>query len=289
MDDVDVTGLNLKADIDRDSWMITLPADRFGISRDEEDIISSAYMGASMTCYKKYAPDQIWVDLPPLSGLNAMNPPVFSEFGVWRVGMAQQFGFDAPATARIPIAGRSDVRTPISREVVAKVYKDRGAIPTDVFEKAVASCEDDLDIQKFKNPYELVIAPWWDEINQARAKLFDDDAARQIYNDVASCFESEGLKMAEEGFGGVENFDFRRKKNNPYPAKEEIDIALKVAQCQEKFDATPKLAEILAEKQADIIKKYPNEFVSGRQKIDALVADAKQYIQEHPDVYVKTD
>ncbi|WP_455952218.1 hypothetical protein, partial [Arcanobacterium haemolyticum] len=61
-------------------------------------------------------------------------------------------------------------------------------------------------------------------------------------------------------------------------------IALKAAECQEETDATPRLAQVWADLQAPIIKKYAKELVAQRRLIDERVAEAKKYIHDHPEL-----
>ncbi|QRV02720.1 hypothetical protein JTE88_03000 [Arcanobacterium phocisimile] len=272
-------GLNLSAEVDKESWTVTLPWNRYLISDEEKNILLSASSMALAQCTREKNMAKQW------TGTNAdfisqVNPHVYSEFGPWRKAMAQQYGFSSPYLSNDPIVGR-DIKPPTETEILKL---RRGFDANSLFSEADMElmrkeCDEYPAVEKFNREKIAPSAPWVDELGETRMLLFDDPRAQEIVGELEACFDKQGMKMSSEIPGFVEGV-------NGFidPTEESIALALKAAQCQEETDATPRLAQVWADLQAPIVKKYAKELIAQRQLIDERVAEAKQYIQEHPEL-----
>ena len=273
------SGVDVSAKIDRDSWMIELPWDRYKLTEEEQNYLLSAGSMALAECTRTKLDGVAWTGFPP-EVLMSVNPPVFSEFGPWRKEMAQQFGFTRVADSGKPIAGRGlQARSTENKEA----FKQRSDSNSKMLEKAEkqihSTCDSYPLVAKFAVKELDDSGPWKAELSNTRMVLFDDPRAKAIAGELDACFVKKGLKTSSETPGFVEGVDSFIE-----PTQETIGIALKAAECQEETDATPRLAQVWADLQAPIIKKYAKELVAQRRVIDERIAEAKKYIHDHPEL-----
>ncbi|USR79977.1 hypothetical protein [Arcanobacterium pinnipediorum] len=279
-DSASPVGVDVSAKVDRDSWLIELPWDRYQLSSEDEAYLLSAGSAAMAECTRAKLDGVAWTGFPP-SVLLPINPPVFSEFGPWNKDMAAQFGFTRVADSGTPIANRG--LSARSAEDKAG-WTSRAESNARVFEKAEQKFHEACDSYPIAKKFDVRevsgSGPWKNELSETRMRLFDDPRAQEIAGELEACFDKQGLQISSEVPGFVEGVD-----SFIDPTEESIAIALKAAQCQEETDATVRLAQVWADLQAPIVKKYAKELIAQRQLIDERVAEAKQYIQEHPELF----
>ncbi|QRV02723.1 hypothetical protein JTE88_03015 [Arcanobacterium phocisimile] len=279
-DSVSPVGVDVSAKVDRDSWIIELPVHRYTLSSEDQAYLLSAGSVAMAECTRTKLDGVAWTGFPPEIFM-PVNPPVFSEFGPWNKDMAAQFGFTRVETSKTPIANRG--LSAQSAEIKAG-WTSRSDSNGKMLEKAEAKMSEACDsypmLKKFDVREVSGSGPWKNEFAETRMRLFDDPRAQEIAGELEACFDKQGLQMNSEAPGFVEGVD-----GFVDPTEESIALALKAAQCQEETDATPRLAQVWADLQAPIVKKYAKELIAQRALIDERVAEAKQYIQEHPELF----
>ena len=69
--------------------------------------------------------------------------------------------------------------------------------------------------------------------------------------------------------------------------EEQITLALQTVECKARINFTQRAADIIAERQIPIIEEHAEELVAAREKWDATVAEAKEYIAQHPELFEK--
>ncbi|MBM7824330.1 hypothetical protein JOD55_000157 [Arcanobacterium pluranimalium] len=261
------TDLNLKADIDREALTVTLPASRYILNNVDRQFLESAQSAAVAKCAREEL-NIPWVGWS-LDHVGGGKRTVFSEFGPWTKAMAEHNAFGNPDILSAPPTNVSPNHPGILN----------GKIPDNQMDKMVETCHPKPEVSQF-DPIKLrPKSPWTVELTEAGEKLLKDDRAKQVFSEVASCYESKGMKMNPEAPGYVKGFTSDDRTPQAFAA------AIKAAECQEKLNATPRLVEIWAELQAPIITKYADELIAQRQKIDKAVADAKEYINAHPELF----
>ncbi|QJC21577.1 hypothetical protein [Arcanobacterium buesumense] len=273
-------GVDVSVKVDRDSWVIELPWDRYRLTREEEAYLLSAWSAAKAECTRAKLDGLVWTGIPPEVMLQ-VNPPVFSEFGPWNKDMAAQFGFTRVETSKTPIANRGlSARSAETKTAWALREESNARVLETAEDKFHEACDSYPLSKKFDVREVSGSGPWFNEFGEIEIKLFDDPRAQEIAGELEACFDKQGLQMSSASPGFVEGVD-----SFIDPTEESIAIALKAAQCQEETDATPRLAQVWADLQAPIVQKYAKELIAQRQLIDERVAEAKQYIQEHPELF----
>lgn len=108
-----------------------------------------------------------------------------------------------------------------------------------------------------------------------------DPEAIKVFSEMKACYADKGLVFLDDSPGFVEGVDYYAIR------QEDIEKAVKAAECQEQLRSTERLAQRWAELQKLIIEKYAAELVDRRQKIDTALAKAKEYIAAHPEAFTK--
>ncbi|USR79979.1 hypothetical protein [Arcanobacterium pinnipediorum] len=280
-DSASPVGVDVSAKVDRDSWLIELPWDRYRLSREEEAYLLSAWSATGAECTRAKLDDGLaWTGFPPEIFM-PVNPPVFSEFGPWNKDMAAQFGFTRVETSGTPIANRGlSARSAEDKAGWTSRAESNDKVLEAAEDKFHEACDSDPLAKKFDVREVSGSGPWVNELVETRMRLFDDPRAQEIVGELEACFDKQGLQISSEAPGFVEGVD-----SFIDPTEESIALALKAAQCQEETDATPRLAQVWADLQAPIVQKYAKELIAQRKLIDERVAEAKQYIQEHPELF----
>ncbi|MBM7824332.1 hypothetical protein JOD55_000159 [Arcanobacterium pluranimalium] len=267
--------LDIKADIDKEHYSITLPSERFAYVKpfSQEFYTFEAARTAAVAYCARTELGIPWIGAAP--GTFSGKPPAFTEFGPWTVQMASIYAFENPSIYHPATKHLNKPSDPNAKDPL--IYNSR--IPEKDIEKMGPYCHEKEYVKQFDPEFLAPHGPWIAELNDTRNQLFKDERAKAIIDELKQCFSEAGLKMYPGHPGYVEGADVDRIDANT------IQLAIKAAECQEKLNATPRLVEIWAELQAPIITKYADELIAQRQKIDKAVADAKEYINAHPELF----
>ncbi|USR79976.1 hypothetical protein [Arcanobacterium pinnipediorum] len=271
-------GLNLSAEVDKELWTVTLPWDRYTMTDEQRIILVSAESFGLAECTRENMQDVAWTATLP-EALKGVNPHVFMEFGPWVKEMAQQYGFSSAEFSDVPINGRDLVaKSKEQRDRERKGMQSNATFSERDIELMHETCDSYPQVKRFQLKELDVQGPWTKLLADTRDQIFEDSRGKAVVEELAQCFISKGLKPIEGVPGYVEGVSPQRN-----PSSESIALALKAVECQEETDATPRLAQVWADLQAPIVKKYAKELIAQRELIDERVAEAKQYIQEHPE------
>ena len=276
---VSSSGLNLSAEVDKNTWTVTLPWDRYTMTDEERIILASAETFGLAECTRKNGEGVAWTATLP-EALKGVNPHVFMEFGPWTKEMAQQYGFSSAEFSDTPILGRDlEPKSKKQREKEVKGMKSNASFSERDRELMHEKCDSYPQVKRFAIAQVDSQGPWTKPLSDTRDQIFEDVRGKEIVAELAQCFIKKGLKPIEGIPGYIEGVSPQR---NPTP--ETIEAALKAVECQEETDATPRLAQVWADLQAPIIKKYAKELVAQRRVIDERIAEAKKYIHAHPEL-----
>ncbi|MBM7824393.1 hypothetical protein JOD55_000220 [Arcanobacterium pluranimalium] len=259
--------LNLKPDINHDTLTITLPSDRYTFNLADQQILLSAGSAAMAKCAREKLGIP-WVGWTPDRVGNG-KLLAFSQFGPWTKAMAEKNAF-----------GNPDLKsTPPKQMPTNHPAAINSQVPDNQKDKMVETCRPEPEVSQFDLDTVAQKGPWIDEISNTYSEVKKDERAQQVFSEIASCYESKGLKMSQDSPGYVEGFTSDDRTPEAFTA------AIKAAQCQEELNATPRLVEIWANLQAPIITKYADELIAQRKHIDDAVTNAKEYINTHPELF----
>ena len=150
--------------------------------------------------------------------------------------------------------------------------------------------------------------PWSDELTQAEEAAEKSPEYEKAFEDLKTCYSDAGLTYDEDAerpgypVGAKEYPDTvegelvevvpgepptvsQDRVPDTAITEDQIEMALKVADCQQSTDFTQHIADIYANAQAPVIKKYAAELTAGREKIDSLLAAANDDMATHPDAF----
>ncbi|MFI9486978.1 hypothetical protein ACIG47_11360 [Promicromonospora sp. NPDC052451] len=262
------SGLDLSADLDRQSGAIVFPADRLKMTRSDVETLDSAYSFAVAACAK-----DLGVDYSPFAPNDEPLYDASNYFGVWLEKYAQEFGFVAPMTpadmAANGVKGAPSVteHAPGAGPESAQLSDDDRAQLEPCFTSEEASRFDAVSLAG--------AAPWNGPLGQIDAEFFGYPEAEEVVADYDDCLKANGLQPQPDTPG------FARGADSREISAEQIELALKVVACKDEVDYVQRLADVMADKQAPIIEDYATEMVAQKEKTDQVVAEAEAYISEH--------
>ncbi|WP_455952574.1 hypothetical protein [Arcanobacterium haemolyticum] len=272
-------GVNVGIDVDRKASTIIVPSERYMATEKEMEVLTSATSVALAECTRDKDLDIRWTGQS--SGILYSRPEdIFIEFGPWVKETTSRYGFTSPYIGHKAKgkSGTVDI-VPGAREQSFRAMDANSKYTDAQMEKMWKECGDHPSVKKFNVESVNQDGPWVNELSNTRMVLFDDPRAKAIAGELGACFVKKGLKMSSEAPGyvdGINGFD--------EPTQESIEAALKAVECQEETDATPRLAQVWADLQAPIIKKYAKELAAQRRVIDERIAEAKKYVHAHPEL-----
>jgi len=266
-------GVNLGADIDVDTGVVTLPYDRFRITNVESDILWTARSGAVAASARNSGLTWTGWDL---RGGDYSASHIWHVFGPWRQQDAEKFGFMVPmsdaglmARGLIPKSeGYTEPTTPNTQLSQAQI------------DEVGSTCSSDPQAMEFAEEELLVSSPWLDAIYEVDDAINQDPRSLKVFDALAQCYSGQGMTFDEDSPGYVIGADQEKI------SEDQITMALKVADCQNQVDSTRRLADIWADLQAPIITKYASELAAGRETIDEAVSNAETFISTHAELYV---
>ena len=278
----DLRGINPNAELDSENARVHLPSDYVRTADSDSPYEYTLLDNVSEGAYIKCAREKLGMDLAsyPLS----RDEPAYHMFwvyGPWTKPVAEKFAFVPPmsdgalmANGLVPRPADS-VEPQLSNPYEGLSEGDR--------KKMRDACSSDPDVQKFRLESERAHSPGTVALGDSLDLADADPRTKALVDELDACFRTKGMEANPEVIGDPKGAD--RSLIN----EEQIDMALKTVECKDQIDFTQRIADILAEHEMDAIQDHADELFAQRQEWDDLVADAKQYIAENPDVFVQPD
>ncbi|MFT0847268.1 hypothetical protein VR010_05860 [Actinomycetaceae bacterium L2_0104] len=273
-------GINPNAELDYENARVHLPSD-YVTTRDhiyELSLIDSAAEGAVIKC----AREEAGLDLKGYP-IDKDEPTryVFWKYGPWTEAVAEKFAFVPPMTDGELVANGlvpqsvDPVESPNLNPYADLSEADR--------QKIRDACASDPDAQKFDIYKAQSDGPGEVELQDAWIQVDSDARMKALVEELDACFRTRGMEVDPGRIG------YPKSAEPNVINEDQIAMALKTVECKDKVDFTQRAVDILAEHQMDVIDEHADELFAARQEWDDLVADAKQYIEENPDVFVQPD
>ncbi|PWF25973.1 hypothetical protein DD236_07655 [Ancrocorticia populi] len=265
-----VDGLDLMADVDPDAGTVVLPADRFQLSENKLTILSTAGDIGITKCARSLG--------IPMMVSSADPDPVYDmwyQFGPWTVDMAERFAFVPPMTDADMVVNGIEGAPADSKSA----NDDYVPLPEDQLDEAIEKCSGDPDFVYFNGIDDGFGGPWQEDFNQVYEKTLGDPRAEKVFDDLTACYKENGMTFDSSTPSFVTAADPNRID------EDQVEMAVKVAQCQESTDSIQQLADIMAEYQAPTIEEYAEELVEIRDSQDEALAKAEDYIADNPDAF----
>lgn len=268
--------VNFNAEISEDTGRITLPLDRYMPSEAESEYLLATSQGAVAECALKDGVD-IRGEKPSIA---PSEDSIFVEFGPWRKFIAQKYGFLEPGSElqmRLSYGAEGTLLAPVSDE--ERAQRASGAtLDSARVEEVRTKCASSGDAFAPGNLEQR--GPWVDAAYQVRESLPEDKEVASILEELKQCYGAEGIEWDEQRPGYAKNVDYEHLRT------EDIALAVKAAQCQEKLKATERIVKRWADLQKPIVEKYQDELAAQREKNDVLLKKAKEYVNTHPEAFL---
>lgn len=262
------SGLDLSADLDRQSGAIVFPADRLKMTRSDVETLDSAYSFAVAVCAK-----DLGVDYSPFAPNDEPLYEASTYFGVWLEKHAQEFGFVAPMTPADMAANGVKGAPPVT-EHAPGAGPDSAQLSEDD-RAALEPCFTSQDASRFDAVSLAGAAPWNGPLGQIDAEFLGYPQVEEVVAEYDACLKVNGLQPQPDTPGFARGADTREI------SAEQIELALNVVACKDEVDYVQRLADIMANKQAPIIEDYATEMVAQKDKTEQAVSEAEAYISEH--------
>ncbi|WP_441392923.1 hypothetical protein [Ancrocorticia sp.] len=204
------------------------------LSAEESDTLLSAQSGAMAACARKNGLS--WTGWNISDGdYSYVN--MWREFGPWTEFMASNFGFAQP---RSDLGLMTTGLKPKSED-----YEEPTVPNTELSESEIGqvteTCNDDPVVMSFMETNVVDYGPWAEDLGGSADLLEGNDSANEVFDELAVCFEQQGMTMKEDSPG------FPTAATVEVIDEEQIQLALKVVDCQTSVNATERLTDIMAD------------------------------------------
>lgn len=286
-----MSGLNLKAEVDPEAGTVVLPPNRYAPTVADEDLVSEAWDVAMTTCARDAGiswPAVVRSEEQPTDSM-------FYQYGPWTEDMAAKFAFVMPQS------DDSLIRNGFMLPPEGYEPPNHPEPSDEQLDAGHNACLDNSDVEKFTNARSDIYSegPWWGELSDAGVAATESPEATKVFDDLKVCYADAGLTYDDERPGFVVGAQTEAastqtevdgdilESNVPSDVitEEQVEMALKVADCHQQVDSVSRLANITAEYEASIIEKYADELEQSRKDLDALLDEAKEYIAAHPEAF----
>lgn len=273
-------GINPNAELDYENAVVHVPRDYVDTNFRDYDynLIDTATEGAFIKCVR----EEVGVDLKGYT-VERDEPVrrIFWRYGPWTKPVAEKFAFVPPMTDG-ELMANGYVPRPADYVEPESLYPYEGLSEEDR-EKMRDACSSDPDVQRFLMDPERSYGPGEVALNDTWDQADNDPEMKALVEELDACFQTKGLEANPRVIGDPKGAD------RNLIDEDQIDMALKTVECKDQIDFTQRVADILAKHQMDVINEHADELFAHRQELDDLVADAKQYIAENPDLFVQPD
>lgn len=269
----DLSNLNRKAEVDSETAIVNLPVD--AVDRGEQ-VDSTTLRAARDARVAQCARDELdipWVAERPDPYIPAMH--MWSMFGPWTQPVAEKFAFVEPMGDGALIVN-GIVEEPADYEPIPWVNENIAEADRD---KVFETCNSTEAVMEFDETRLWTIGPGQEALNEEQEAVIRDPEMQALSDELAVCFEENGMEMHRDFPGFPLNADFNNIN------EEQIALALKTVECKDQTNFTQRAADIIAERQVPMIEEYAEELFAAREEWDDTVAEAEEYIASHPELF----
>ncbi len=267
-----LSGLNLEAEVDPETAVVTLPADYVALGEQvDSSTLSSAYLAAIAECSRMDLGVPWTAEMPdPYMPTRHM----WTRYGPWTKPVAEKFAFVLPmGDGGLIVNGF--VEEPEGHEWVPDPNE---ALTEAQREEIFAACIPTPEVQKFNEENLWTKTPGYQALDDEYDVVNRDPRMQDLFSELRVCYAEQGMEMDEESPGYIHPRIDRIDE-------EQISLALKTVECKDQVNFTRRAADITAERQIPIIEEYADELLAGREKWDDTVAEAESYIAAHPELF----
>ncbi|MGO1590480.1 MAG: hypothetical protein ACTHW1_02005 [Ancrocorticia sp.] len=273
-----VTGINPNAELDYDTGIVYFPAEPLTtLDRDHDmELISSAGEGVFSQCVF----DKTGTKLDPYP-IDREEPirDVFFIYGPWTKPIAEKFAFVLPMTdGELTFNGYvprpEGFVEPPSGNPYAKLTQEERDEYTEL-------CGSEPEYTKYNLLHVQSTGPGEIGLQEVQDKVAADRRTKDLVDELDKCFAPLGLEADPDRIGLPKEADV------DVINEDQLDMAMKTVECKDEIDFTQRLADIIAEYQMKVIDEYGAEMTAERDKFDALVQEAEDFIAANPDLFVQ--
>ena len=261
------SGLSVSPGLDRQSGAIIFPHERFGLSLEEENILSAALSYSLSACV---APKGI-----PFAPYSGGWDPIYDAsnyFGVWTTTMAERFAFVKPMTqADMRANGVTINGVPVPDSTEPPPAWKSNDLSTDEAQAAIDECLALPESARFDS-LQFARGPWAAELATTSELASQTQEWKDALGEYRQCLIDKGIEPDPDDKLAVVGQD-----SSTIDA-EQISLALEVVACKDQVKLVERLAGQIAAFQAPIIDEYATDLVAYRAQLDEVVAEAREYL-----------
>jgi hypothetical protein len=281
-----LTEMNRRAEVDPETATVKFPVDYVGLSDQEDsDYLSAAYSAALTKCAREEL-DIPWVALEP----DGYSPTahMWTKYGPWTKPVAEKFAFAIPmGDGALIVNGLVD--EPEGYELTPLPNED---LPEEQKREVYDVCGSKPEVEHFneKPLWDASSGPGWAALDDEAEAVNRDPRMQALVEELHVCYNENDIRFdANRPYVAFAAdavwWDKPEMEGQKQITEEQIQLALKVVDCKDQVDFTQRAADIIAERQVPIIEEHADELFQIRANWDATVADAKEYIASHPELF----
>ena len=261
------SGLDVSPGLDRQSGAIIFPHERFTLSLKEQDILNAALTYSMRECVTSQG-----ISYSPVSGGWDPIYDASNYFGVWTTTMAERFAFVNPMTqADMRANGVTINGVPIPDSTAPPPAWASNNFNSDEALTAIDGCLTLPESARFDS-LQFTPGPWAAEFGNVSDRAPQTQEWKDAVGEYRQCLLDKGIEPDPEGELGVVG------QNSGTIDAEQISLALEVVACKDQVKLVERLAGQIAAFQAPIIDEYATDLVAYRAQLDAVVAEAREYL-----------
>jgi len=267
-----LAGMNRKAEVDPETATVKLPADYVELG-EQEDVsnLHAAYSAALAECAREEL-GVPWVALEP-DGYKPTSH-MWNLYGPWTKPVAEKFAF-VPPMGDGALVVNGYVEPPEGYELVPMPNED---LSDEQRNRVYEVCGSKPEVTRFDEKKLWTVGPGQQALNDEVAAVDQDPRMQALFDELAVCYDNNGMEFDREVPGYI-------TADTQTIDEEQIELALKTVDCKDQIDFTQRAADIIAERQVPIIEEHADELFQIRANWDATVAEAKEYIAAHPELF----
>ena len=267
-----LAGMNRKAEVDPETATVKFPVDYVELGEQED---SSVLRAASEAAVAECAREELgipWVATEPDGYMPTEH--MWQRYGPWTKPVAEKFGFvDPMGDGALIVNGY--VEEPEGYEPIPWPNAE---IPEADQEKVFDTCNEKQEVKRFDENELWVLGPGQQALNDEHEAVNQDPRMQALFDELRICYAENGMEFDEELPGYI-------TADTDTIDEEQIELALKTVECKDQINFTQRAADIIAERQVPVIEEYADELFQNRANWDAAVAEAKEYIASHPELF----
>ncbi|AWE43215.1 hypothetical protein [Actinobaculum sp. 313] len=271
-----LAGMSRKAEVDPETAVVKFPVDYVELGEQEDSsILYSARDAAVAECAREELGIP-WVATEPDGYMPTAH--MWQRYGPWTKPVAEKFAFvDPMGDGALIVNGY--VEEPDGYELIP--WPNEG-IPEADRNKVFDTCNSKPEVKRFDDNDLWVVGPGQQALNDEEDAVDQDPRMQALFDELRTCYAENGMELDEELPGYITAY-------RDTIDEEQIELALKTVECKDQINFTRRAADIIAERQVPVIEEYADELFQNRANWDAAVAEAKEYIASHPELFEPVD